>query len=182
MSWVAVAIGGASLVTGIISSSNAKKQQNKAAELTAQTNAEQGQLTDLQKQKLGMQQTLLNARSPGEQAAYAGVQTNTANTLGFINKNSTNSNQALAASLAAGESANQADMAIGQQSAANYESRVAGVGAATDSLYSDGERSYLMDRQYRDALLNGAMKNQDAAWNSFGNAAYFGANALSKKK
>lgn len=178
MAWSAIAVGAVSLVGGIIKSSNAKKQQKKADELAAQGQVQQGQMTDLQKRQLGMQQTLLNARNPGEQAAYAGVQTNTANTLGAINRNSTNSNQALAASLAVGEGANRADMAIGQQSAANYDNRLAGVGVATQGLYNDQLQKYMMDRQYRMALASASMQNQESAWNDYSQVAYAGGTAL----
>ena len=75
-------------------------------------------------QRLGLANTLLNARMPGASAAERNIYTNQANQLAGLNRGATDASQALAVAAGIGGQTNQAFENLGQQEAQDYYRRL----------------------------------------------------------
>src|SRR5205085_1584394 len=79
-------------------------------------------------QRLGLAQTLLNARMPGAAAAERNIYGSQANTMAQVNRNATDSSQVLALAGAAQGQTNQAFSNLETQEAQDYQRRYSNLG------------------------------------------------------
>lgn len=143
-------------------------------------------------QRLGLAQTLLNARMPGATAMERNIYGNQANQLQNVNRNSTSGSQALAMGAAAQGQTNQAVQNLGVQEQQDYYNRLQNVTGAEqgmtqegDKVYQDQLRDYQEKTQMKNAYLAASMQNKDTAMNSWANTGLSGgmlASMIPKKK
>lgn len=143
-------------------------------------------------QRLGMAQTLLNARMPGASAMERNIYGNQANQLQNINRNATSGSQALAMGAAAQGQTNQAFQNLGVQEQQDYYNRLQNVTGAQQGMTQEGDKVYqdqLRDYQEKMSLKNAyeaaGMQNQTTAFNSLANTGLSGgmmAALMPKKK
>jgi hypothetical protein len=99
-------------------------------------------------QQLGLAQSLLNARMPGAAAQERNIYSNQANYLGQVNRNATDSSQALAlAGMAQGQT-NQAFNQLGIQEAQDYNNRLQNMNQAY-GVATEDKRAVFDDRVRR---------------------------------
>jgi hypothetical protein len=123
-------------------------------------------------QRLGLAQTLLNARMPGAAAMERNVYGNQANQLGNVNRNATDSSQALALGSAAQGQTNQAFQNLSTQEQQDYYNRYQNFTGAQQGMIAEGDKVYQDQmRRYQDlAAVTGAkIQNKQTAWNSLAN-------------
>lgn len=89
------------------------------------------------RQRVGLAQTLLNARMPGAAAAQRNIYSNQANQLASVDRNATDASQALAAKAGIGANANNSFMDLGQQEAADYQRRYSNMTSAQEGLLNE---------------------------------------------
>jgi len=132
-------------------------------------------------QRMGMAQTLLNARMPGATAMERNIYGNQANQLANVNRNATDASQALALGAAAQGQTNQAFQNLGTQEQQDYYNRLQNLTSAQQGVIAEGDKVYQDKvRRFNDlASLKGAqMQNTQNAWNSLANLG-FGAAGIS---
>lgn len=123
-------------------------------------------------QRLGMAQTLLNARMPGATSMERNIYGNQANQLSNVNRNATDSSQALALGSAAQGQTNQAFQGLATQEQQDYYNRLQNMTGAQQGMIAEGDKVYQDKvRRYQDmAAITGAkMQNTQTAWNSLAN-------------
>ena len=128
--------------------------------------------------RLGMAQTLLNARMPGASAMERNIYGNQANQLANVNRNATDSSQALALGAAAQGQTNQAFQNLGVQEQQDYYNRLQNYTGAQQGVIQEGDKVYQDKvRRFQDlAGLTGAgEQNTQGAWNSIANLGFGGA-------
>lgn len=167
-------IPGAGLVTGIIGGigglisaggANKKLDQLLKQDPTYQANP-------LASQRLGLAQTLLNARMPGASSVERNIYGNQANQLANVNRNATDGSQALAAGAAAQGQTNQAFQQLGQQESQDYQRRYGNLVGAQQGEIQEGDKVYQDQvRRFSDlAQIRGAQnQNTQAAWQGIAN-------------
>jgi hypothetical protein len=124
-------------------------------------------------QRLGLAQQLLNARQPGAANAEANIYGNQASTQANIERNATDSSQALAAGAGAQGQTNQAFTNLGAQEASGYMGRVQNLAGAQQGEINEGDKVYQDQvRRFGDlAQIRGAQnQNRQSAWGSVANA------------
>lgn len=129
-------------------------------------------------QRLGLAQTLLNARMPGASAMERNIQGNQANQLASVNRNATDSSQALALGSAAQGQTNQALQGLSVQEQQDYYNRLQNFTGAQQGMISEGDKAYQdRVRRFQDlASITGAkLQNQQTGWNSLSNLGIGGA-------
>lgn len=129
-------------------------------------------------QRMGLAQTLLNARMPGASAMERNIYGNQANQLANVNRNATDSSQALALGAAAQGQTNQAFQNLGVQESQDYYNRLNNFSGAQQGVIAEGDKVYQDKvRRFNDlAALKGAqMQNTQNAWNSLANLGFGGA-------
>lgn len=134
----------------------------------------------LAQQRLGLAQTLLNARMPGAAAAERNIYQSQANLMGQANRNATDASQALAIAAAGQGQANQAFGNLAQQEAGDYQRRYGNLVGAQEGVIQEGDKVYQDQvRRYQDlAAIRGAQnQNTQGAWNSLSQLG-FGAASL----
>lgn len=89
------------------------------------------------RQRVGLAQTLLNARMPGAAAAQRNIYSNQANQLASVDRNATDASQALAAKAGIGANTNNSFMDLGQQEAADYQRRYSNMTSAQEGLLNE---------------------------------------------
>jgi len=185
MAWAAIIAGGVALTGAVVKGINAKKQRKAAAAINPVYTPYE--VSQQQKDRLAMAQTMLNGRTPGMQRAYAGVQANSANTNAFSARNSTNSSQNLAVAAMADAQANDATLGLATQDEQGQMARLQqlsiaqdGMTAEGDKVYQDRMAKYMMDRNYKLQLMGAASKNNEAMWNDFGKAGNMAVSSFGK--
>lgn len=166
-------IGGLGAIGGIINSFTAGSKLNalKASDPTYKANP-------IAQQRLGLAQTLLNARMPGATAMERNIYGNQANQLGNVNRNATDSSQALALGSAAQGQTNQAFQGLATQEQGDYYNRLQNLTGAQQGVISEGDKVYQDQvRRYQDqaALLGAGLQNTQTGWNSLANLGFGGA-------
>lgn len=131
-------------------------------------------------QRLGLAQSLLNARMPGATAAERNIYQNQANTQANINRNATDSSQALALAAAGQGQSNQAFTNLATQEAQDYQRRYGNLVGAQDASIQEQDKVFQDQvRRFQDAAqIQGAQaQNRSSMWNSLSNLG-FGAMSL----
>lgn len=132
-------------------------------------------------QRLGLAQTLLNARMPGATAMERNIYGNQANQLQNVNRNATSGSQALAMGAAAQGQTNQAIQNLGVQEQQDYYNRLGNLTGAQqgmtqegDKVYQDQLRDYQEKTQLKNAYLAASMQNKTTSYNSLANTGLSG--------
>lgn len=127
------------------------------------------------RQRVGLAQTLLNARMPGAAAAQRNIYSNQANQLSSVDRNATDASQALAAKAGIGANTNNSFMDLGQQEAADYQRRYSNMTSAQEGLlneqkdvFGDGVRRFGDLTQFRGAQA----ANRAANWGDTSNMGF----------
>jgi len=177
LSLASLGIGGLGAIGGII---NSFTSGNKLKKLYSQE--PQYQVSPYASQRLSMAQNLLNARMPGATSMERNIYGNQANQLANVNRNATDSSQALALGSAAQGQTNQAFQNLGTQEQQDYYNRLQNLSGAQQGMIQEGDKVYQDQvRRFQDlAGITGAnMQNRAGAFNSIANLGFGGANALS---
>jgi hypothetical protein len=130
-------------------------------------------------QRLGMAQTLLNARMPGATTMERNIYGNQANQLSNVSRNATDGSQALALGSAAIGQSNQAFQNLGVQEQQDYYNRLQNLNAAQQGVMAETDKVHADEvRRFGDqAAVTGAkMQNTQTMWNSLTNLGISGMN------
>jgi hypothetical protein len=161
---------GLGLIGGIGSLFGAKRANKRIEQLIKQNPAYQA--NPIAQQRMGLASTLLNARMPGAAAAERNIYTNQANAMANVNRNATDSSQALALGAATQGQTNQAFGNLGMQEAQDYQRRYGNLVGAQEGVIQEGDKVHNDSiRRYQDLVsLRGAQNtNTQGAWNSLTN-------------
>lgn len=168
MSYVAIAAAAAAAIGGAVSASGGSggsSSKRYSAKHTMKTLDAMGNADPLYtgspyaQNTLGLAQTLLNSRMAGVQRYTNNIYGSQANTLSGINRNATDSSQALA--LAAGVQG-QTDASFGnlqQMEAQDYNSKVANLNQANQGMTAEGDKIYDSIKNKWQDQVNIAMTN-----------------------
>lgn len=122
--------------------------------------------------RLGLAQQLFNSRMPGAASVERNIFTNQGNTLNSINRNSTNSAQALALAGATQGQTNEAFEQLGTQEAQNKMAMLGNLNEGYEGMTREGDKmhqnkllKYQIDKQDQSALRNSAWQNIFGAGN-----------------
>lgn len=142
MSFVAVAIGGASvgLIGGVGKMVARGKANKKLNELQSQDPTYQS--NPLVAQRLGLANTLLNARMPGAAQAGRNIQTAGANTLAGTQRNATSGAQALAMGTAVNAQQGQQFNDLAQQETQDYQRRYGNLVGAQEAAVNEDQNVF----------------------------------------
>lgn len=169
---------GVGLIGGIGSLFGARRANRRLDDLIKQNPAYQE--NPLARERLGLASTLLNARMPGAAAMERNIYGNQANTLAQVNRNATDSSQALALAAGVQGQTNQAFGNLGIQEAQDYQRRYNNLSGAQEGVIQEGDKVHQDSvRRFQDlAQIRGAQNaNTQGAWNSLSNLG-FGAAGL----
>lgn len=134
-------------------------------------------------QRMALASTLLNARMPGATAMERNIYGNQANQLANVNRNATDSSQALAMGAAAQGQTNQAFQNLGVQEQQDYYNRLQNLTGAQQGMIAEGDKVYQDKvRRFQDmaGLTGAAMQNTQQGWNSIANLGFGGASLASQ--
>lgn len=142
MSFAAVAIGGAGigLIGGIgkmFQSGAANKSLSRLQKLDPVYKE-----NPMAKQRLGLAQSLLNARMPGASNIERNIYGTQANAVSNINRNATDSSQALALGAATQGQANQSFNQLGAEEAQDYQRRYGNYTGAQEGVINEQDKVY----------------------------------------
>ncbi len=133
----------------------------------------------LAKQRLGLASTLLNARMPGSARAEQNIFANQANQVSNINRNATDSAQALALSTGTQGQTNEALSNLGQAEAQDYQRRYGnyaqaqeGVINEQDKVFQDGVRRF----ENKVGMQGQINQNRQNSWGEVANLGFGMAN------
>jgi hypothetical protein len=164
-----LAVGG--LITGAIgaigSLFGAKKSNKELGKLLKQDPSYTA--NPLAAQRLAMSQNLLNARMPGAARMENNLFTSQANSLAGINRNATDSSQALALAAGVQGQTDQSLNQLGMQEAQDYQRRYNNLTEAQQGQIGEDDKVYQDQiRRFEDsAKIKGAqIQNRQSAWNS----------------
>lgn len=130
-------------------------------------------------QRLAYAQQLMNARMPGAAAAERNIYGNQAGALGGIQRNATDSSQALALAAGVQGQTNQAFEQLGQQENQDYMGRVNNLTGAQQGSINESDKVYQDEvRRWQDkAQIQGAQtQNTSNMWESLSNLGFAGMN------
>lgn len=158
---------GVGLIGGIGSMFGAGRANRKLEEMMRRNPAYQA--NPLAQQRLGLAQTLLNARMPGAASAERNIYQNQANQMAAINRGATDSSQVLAMAAAGQGQANQAFGNLAQQEAQDYQRRYGNLTNAQDFAVQEKDKEFQDQvRRYQDMVAIQGAKNQNTQgiWNN----------------
>lgn len=168
------AIGlGVGLLGGIGSLFGSRRANRRLEELNRMN--PQYQTNPIAQQRMGLAQTLLNARMPGAAAIERNIYGAQANQLGAISRGATDSSQALALAAGTQGQANQAFTNLGIQESQDYYNRLENLEGAQQGMIAEGDKQYQDQvRRFEDtARIRGAQTaNTQGAWNSLSNLGF----------
>lgn len=170
---LSIAGGAIGLIGGIGGLFGAKKSNRQLDQLLAQDPTYKA--NPIVAQRLGLAQTLLNARAPGAAAAERNIYQTQANTQANVNRNATDSSQALAMAAAGQGQTNQAFSNLETQEAQDYQRRYGNLVGAQDASVQEGDKVYQDQvRRFQDmAQIRGAQaQNRSSAWSSLSNLGF----------
>ena len=136
------------------------------------------QANPLAAQRLGLAQTLLNARMPGAAAAEKNIYQAQANQIAAAERASTDPNQILLAGAGATGQAGQAFQGLAGQEAADYQRRLANLSQAQEGQMAEQQREYQdkMNRYQMQAQIEaGQQENRQNTWGDIANLGFTGA-------
>lgn len=134
-------------------------------------------------QRLGLAQTLLNGRMPGATAMERNIYGNQANQLANVNRNATDSSQALALGASAQGQTNQAFQNLATQEQQDYYNRLQNYTGAQQGMIQEGDKVYQDQvRKYGDlsAITGAKIQNTSNAWKSLSNLGFGGASVANQ--
>lgn len=118
------------------------------------------------KQQLGIAQQLFGGRMPGAASQEQNIASSQAGTIANINRNATDSSQALALAGQAQGQANQAYSSLGIEEAKNKQAMLSNLDKAYETMVNEGDKEYqsklqkyMMDVQQQQALAGGGAQN-----------------------
>lgn len=161
---------GIGLVSGIgsmFSRGNANKEMERLLKQDPQRKA-----NPLAANRLGLAQTLLNARMPGSAAMENNIFRNQANTVSSINRAATDSGTALALATEAQGKTNDQIEQLGMAEAQDYQRRYNNLGNAEEGMMREDEMQFQDSvRRFQNKVqIKGAQQqNRDSNWQSFAN-------------
>lgn len=126
-------------------------------------------------QRLGLAQTLLNARAPGTAYAERNIYGSQAGQQANIDRNATDSSQALALGAASQGSTNQAFENLNEQEAQDYQRRYGNLVGAQQEQIQEGDKVYQDQiRRFNDMAQIRGQQNQNTqnAWSSLSNLGF----------
>lgn len=126
-------------------------------------------------QRLGLAQSLLNARMPGASYAERNIYANQANQQANIQRNATDASQALALGAANQASTNQSFNQLAQEDAQDYQRRYGNLTQAQQGEIQEGDKVYQDQiRKFSDlAQIRGQQNaNTQAAWSGLSNMGF----------
>jgi len=179
--WGAIAGIGLGLIGGIGKMFGRAKANRELKNLMKQDPTYQAdpRVMQMANQRLGLANTLLNARMPGASAAERNIYTNQANQLAGLNRGATDASQALAVAAGIGGQTNQAFENLGQQEAQDYYRRLENQGQAQQGVMNEATR--IEGNQYQDQLrkyqnkldIQGAIQqNRQNTWGDISNLGF----------
>jgi hypothetical protein len=126
-------------------------------------------------QRMALAQQLLNARQPGAAAAERNIYGSQASTLANVQRNATDSSQALALAAGAQGQTNQAFGDLAQQEAQGYQQRYQNLAGAQEGMIQEGDKVYQDQvRRFQDlAAIRGAQsQNRQSMWQGISNMGF----------
>lgn len=167
---IPAAIGLAGAVGKLFSRHKANKDLNK---LMGQD--PQYQINPIAQQRLSLAQSLLNARMPGSAQMERNIYGTQANTIGNINRNATDSSQALALAAGVQGQTNDAFQNLQLQEAQDYQRRYANLQGAQEGMINEGDKLFQdQTRRWNDKLqIKGAQaQNRANNWGDISNLGF----------
>lgn len=129
----------------------------------------------LAKQRLGLAQTLLNARAPGAVMAERNIQSNQANNLARMGRNTTDASQLLAMGANAVTQSNEAYNELATNEAQDYQRRFSNVVGAQEGVINEQTKVFNDEvRRFQDNVqMQGAMnENKQNTWGDISNMGF----------
>lgn len=133
----------------------------------------------LAKQRLGLAQTLLNARMPGAVAVERNLFTNQATQLNRLDRGATDASQALAAAAGIGAQTDTSLNQLGVNEAQDYQRRLANLSDAQQGVIMEGDKVFQdKTRRYNDefAVRGAQQQNRQNTWGDISNFGFSFAN------
>lgn len=163
--------GGALGLAGGIGSMFANRRANRELDKLLKQNPVY-QANPIASQRLGLAQSLLNARMPGAASVERNIYGAQANQLANINQNATDASQALALASAVQGQTNNAFQNLGIQEAQQFQQRYNNLSNAQEGMINEGDKAYQDQiRRFQDlAAIRGAQaQNRQANWATISN-------------
>lgn len=151
-----------------------RKKANKQLEELMRRNP-QYQINPLAQQRLGLSQTLLNARSPGAANVERNIYANQATQMANVSRNATDASQALGIAAGIGGQTNQAFNDLGIQEANDYQRRLGNLEGAQEGMIHEGDKVFNDQvRRFNDEVqMRGAQQqNKQAGWGDLSNLGF----------
>ena len=164
---------GIGLIGGIGGIFGNRKSQKQLEALISQN--PQYKANPIAAQRLGLAQTMLNARMPGAAAAERNIYQNQANAQGAVSRNATDASQALALAAAGQGQSNQAFNNLASQEAQDYQRRYGNLYQAQEGQINEQDKVFQDQvRRFQDlAQIRGAQaNNRQSMWSSLGNLGF----------
>ena len=133
----------------------------------------------LARQRLGLAQTLLNARMPGATAVERNLFTNQATQLNRLDRGATDASQAIAAAAGIGAQTDNSLNQLGIAEAQDYQRRLGNVFDAQQGLIREGDKVFEdQTRRYNDefAVRGAQQQNRQNTWGDISNFGFSFAN------
>jgi len=166
-SFAAIAIGGAAVgLAGGVGKMIGRGKANKQMEALIAQNPVYKE-NPMARQRLGLAQSLLNARMPGAAAAERNIYGTQANRLSQLQRGATDSSQLLAMGAQAQGQTNQAFGDLGIAEAQDYQRRYGNLAGAQEGVIREGDKVFQDEtRRFQDlAQIRGAQNaNRQANW------------------
>jgi len=126
-------------------------------------------------QRLGLANTLLNARMPGAARSERNIYASGGNAMGNINRNATDSSQALALGASVQGQQSQQFNQLAEQEANDYQRRYGNLVGAQQGMINEGDKQYQDQvRRYGDKMqIQGAInENKQNGWGDVANLGF----------
>lgn len=174
MAFPLAAIGaGVGLVGGIANLFGSRRANKRLEGLISQNPSYQS--NPIAAQRMALAQQLLNARQPGAAAAERNIYGSQANSLAQINRNATDSSQALALAAGTQGQTNEAFGDLAQQEAQGFQQRYQNLSGAQEGMIEEGDKVYQDQvRRFQDLAAIRGMQNQNrqSAWQGVSNLGF----------
>ena len=179
--WGAIAGIGLGLIGGIGKMFGRGKANRELKALAKQdpTYAADPRIMQMANQRLGLANTLLNARAPGAMQAERNIYSTQGNQLAGLNRSATDASQALAVAAGIGGQTQDAFTNLGQQEAQDYYRRLENQGQAQQGVMNESQR--IEGNTYNDQVrkfdnkmaIQGAMQqNRQNTWGDISNLGF----------
>jgi len=179
--WGAIAGIGLGLIGGIGKMFGRAKANRELKALAKQdpTYSADPRIMQMANQRLGLANTLLNARAPGAMQAERNIYSTQGNQLAGLNRSATDASQALAVAAGIGGQTQDAFTNLGQQEAQDYYRRLGIQGEAQQGVMNEAQRvegNMFNDqlRKYQNKMdIQGAMQqNRQNTWGDISNLGF----------